>query len=406
MNKINTYENRLVIILCGCFGFVFFDRLAMSFLFPFVAQELHLNNTHLGLLSSTLALTWALSGILLGAYADRAPSKKKLLMVMVFAFSVLSALSGAVYSFISLLAYRALMGVAEGAVLPISQSLLAAESTPSRRGLNMGLVNATAPGLLGSVIAPPLLIAIATSYGWRNAFYLTIIPGLIMVFLVWRYIKDCTVMPRVDVVAKKPTSYKELLKNKNIFICMLISCFYISWFITIVSFTPTFLITVKHFAPATMGKIMSVFGIASVFWGFVVSAVSDRYGRKPAVIFFSIIATLCPLSLLYADTPETMMLLVFFSYTGLGCFTLFMATIPAETVAAGLVATSLGLIMGMGEVFGGFVTPTIAGIAADRYGLSIVMWIAAGGSGIATILSCFLVETAPVKLAKIARSES
>ncbi|MFC7419593.1 MFS transporter [Iodobacter arcticus] len=406
MNKINSYENRLVIILCGCFGLVFFDRLAMSFLFPFVAQELQLNNTHLGLLSSTLALTWALSGILLGAYADRAPSKKALLIVMVLAFSILSALSGAVTSFISLLIYRALMGVAEGAVLPISQSLLAAESTPHRRGLNMGLVNATAPGLLGSVIAPPLLIAIATSYGWRNAFYVTIIPGLIMALLVWLYIKNCPTasIPKAERVYKVPVKYKDLLKNRNILICMLISCFYISWFITIISFTPTFLITVKHFPPETMGKVMSVFGIASVFWGFVVSAISDQIGRKPAVIFFSIIATFCPLTLLYADTPESMMLLVFFSYTGLGCFTLFMATIPAETVAANLVATSLGLIMGVGEVFGGFVTPTIAGIAADRYGLSIVMWIAAGGSLIATILSCFLIETAPIKLALLRKT--
>ena len=54
--------------------------------------------------------------------------------------------------------------------------------------------------------------------------------------------------------------------------------------------------------------------------------------------------------------------------------------------------------MGVGELFGGFITPTVAGFAADIYGLEIVMWIAAGGSAVATLLACFLKETAPVKV--------
>ncbi|MBU2021741.1 MAG: MFS transporter, partial [Gammaproteobacteria bacterium] len=153
--KINSYENRLLVILFIGFGFVFFDRLALSFLFPFIAKDLGLNNSHLGMLSSALSLMWALSGMTLGAYADRKESKKYILVLSVIAFTLCSALSGMVTSFISLLIFRGLMGVAEGPVLPISQSLLASASSPKRRGLNMGLVNASAPGLIGAVIAPP-----------------------------------------------------------------------------------------------------------------------------------------------------------------------------------------------------------------------------------------------------------
>lgn len=88
------------------------------------------------------------------------------------------------------------------------------------------------------------------------------------------------------------------------------------------------------------------------------------------------------------------------TYTGLGCFTLFMATIPAETVPRGFIATALGLIMGIGELVGGFIAPTIAGFAADRYGLSIVMWMSCGGALLAALLSLFLKETAPTVLAR------
>lgn len=397
--KVNTYENRLLLVMFVCFGFVFFDRLALSFLFPFISEELNLNNSHLGMLSSTLALMWAISGATLGHYADKKESKKLILIISVIAFTIFSALSGMVTSFITLLMFRAFMGVAEGPVLPISQSLLAAASTPKRRGLNMGLVNASAPGLIGAVIAPPVLIWIATEYGWRSAFYATIIPGLIIAVLIAVFVRNKHVHEDVaDSHTDGPRpSYMSLLKNRNILLCVLISCFYISWFITLISFTPTFLMQVKGFSAETMGGIMGSLGVAWMVWGFVVSALSDRFGRKPILILFSLLATACPMVLLYVDSPTLMLPLVFLTYTGLGCFTLFMATIPAETVSAARVASALGLIMGVGELFGGFVTPTIAGFAADVYGLQIVMWIAAAGSLIATLLSFFLTETAPVK---------
>jgi MFS family permease len=104
--------------------------------------------------------------------------------------------------------------------------------------------------------------------------------------------------------------------------------------------------------------------------------------------------------MLYAPDATSLGLLLLLTYTGLGCFTLFMATIPAETVSRAIVATALGLIMGLGELIGGFVAPTIAGFAADRFGLAIVMWISCGGALLAAVLSLFLQETAPAVLAR------
>jgi MFS family permease len=397
--KINTYENRLLLILFLCFGFVFFDRMAISFLFPFIAEDLQLNNSHLGMLSSVLALMWALSGMTLGHIADKKESKKYILVISVIAFTICSALSGMVTSFISLLIFRGMMGVAEGPVLPISQSLLAAASNPRRRGLNMGLVNASAPGLIGAIIAPPILIWLATDYGWRTAFYATMIPGLLIAALILLFVRNKHVHESLAATHHLggKGDIKTLLKNRNILLCVLISCFYISWFITLISFTPTFLMQARGFSPEAMGGIMGSLGFAWMIWGFVISALSDRFGRKPVMILFTLIASACPMVLLYADAGA-MLPLVFLTYTGLGCFTLFMATIPAETVPASQVATALGLIMGVGELFGGFVTPIVAGFLADAYGLQIVMWIASGGSLIAMVLALFLTETAPVKV--------
>ncbi|MBC8838387.1 MFS transporter, partial [Escherichia coli] len=70
-----------------------------------------------------------------------------------------------------------------------------------------------------------------------------------------------------------------------------------------------------------------------------------------------------PIVLIHVGSVWALGALVFVTYTGLGCFTLFMATIPAETVPPRAIASALGLIMGAGELIGGFVAPTVAGFA-------------------------------------------
>jgi ACS family hexuronate transporter-like MFS transporter len=65
-NRIISYENLVVVLMGAAFGFVFFDRLALNFLSPFLVPELHLNNTQLGALAGGLALTWAIAGYAVG----------------------------------------------------------------------------------------------------------------------------------------------------------------------------------------------------------------------------------------------------------------------------------------------------------------------------------------------------
>lgn len=391
-----SYENKLLLILFFTFGIVFFDRLALSFLFPFVSKELDLNNAQLGMLSSILALAWAASGAFFGAYTDRKGNRKTVLILSVLMFSLCSALSGLVGGFVGLLLLRALMGLAEGPVLPLSQTLMVEASTPSRRGLNMGLLQGSSAGLLGAVIAPPVIVSLAVAYGWRTAFYLTCIPGLIAAALIWRHVRN-TQGGRTDGQPGEAQAGPRwaLLRERNIWLSVLISCVFMAWFVIIISFAPTYLINAKGFEPGTMSAVMSCMGVAWVIWGFAVPAISDRIGRRPALIFFSFVAAGCPLAFLYAQSPVVLGGLLLLTYTGLGCFTLFMATIPAETVPRAAMATALGMIMGFGELIGGFVAPTLAGLAADRWGLDVVMWVAAAGALLAGMLSLGLVETAP-----------
>ncbi|MGH3588549.1 MAG: MFS transporter, partial [Pseudonocardia sp.] len=184
------YENVLLAVLFSTFGFVFFDRLALNFLTPFFKDELGLSNADVGLLGGIPALTWALAGICVGFLSDRLDRRKPLLIAAILAFTVFSALSGLVGGLASLLLFRALMGGAEGAVLPLSQPLMLHSSSPKRRGLNMGLVQGSSAGLLGGILGPIVTVWLAESFGWRAAFYATVIPGLVMAALVLLLVRD------------------------------------------------------------------------------------------------------------------------------------------------------------------------------------------------------------------------
>ncbi|MDH6589838.1 MFS family permease [Streptomyces sp. SAI-133] len=398
------YENRLLLILFLAFGFVFFDRQALPFLAPYIAEDFHLSNTQLGTLSGVLALTWALSGLVAGRLSDKLGRRKPILIAAVVLFSCFSAAGGLMTGFLGLLVARALMGVAEGAVLPLAQSLMVEASRESRRGLNMGLLQGSSAGLMGGILAPLAVVWIAELHGWRTALLVTIVPGLLILAWIAKSVREVPPGGRARIAAADVTpetaagpkpSVREVLGHRNIVLCMAIACCYLTWFIVIVTFTPTYLLTVKGFSPSTMSGVMTCLGVGWVLWGFLTPAISDRIGRKPTMIAFSVTAALCPLAIVYVSDPVALGLVVVLTYTGLGCFTLFMATIPAETVPRGALATALGLVMGVGELAGGFLAPVIAGRASDVWGLQTAMFISTGGAVAVVLLSFGLRETAP-----------
>ncbi|WP_394162268.1 MFS transporter [Galactobacter valiniphilus] len=405
------YQNVLLAVLFATFGFVFFDRMALNYLAPYFMDELGLDNTAIGLLGGLPSLTWAISGLLLGVISDRIDRRKPLIIACIIGFSIFSALSGLVGGLASLLLLRAIMGMAEGGVLPLSQTLLMYSSSPKRRGLNMGLLQGSAAGLLGGVVGPIVTVAMANAWGWRSAFYITIVPGIVLTLLVLFFVKDLCLkatnaageldadaadaMAGAIPLSERPTTFRAALKTRNMWLCMGIAVFFVTWFITTQTFSALFLSKAKGFDAGSSSLVLTGIGIGWVVWGGLVPALSDRIGRKPAIIIFASIAALAPLAMIFIDNAGLLFVVMALTYTGMGCFTLFMATIPAETVAPQIMASCLGLIMGLGEILGGFVAPTVAGMLADRWGLNSVMIMCTLAACVVVVLAFFLRETAP-----------
>src|SRR3984957_4862587 len=185
MNK-RVYPWLLVGLLSFNFGVVYFDRNTLNFLMPLIQPELHLSNEQVGMLGSALSLSWALAGLVVGRLSDVLGRRKLILVIAAFIFSVASMLSGWVTSFTMLLLTRLLMGFAEGGVMPISQALISAEIDPARRGLAMGIAQNFGANLLSNFLGPIVVVNFGLAFGWRSAFYLAAVPGVVAaVLMLW-----------------------------------------------------------------------------------------------------------------------------------------------------------------------------------------------------------------------------
>lgn len=406
MGRSRRHEFAVVAVLCLAWGVVSVEYLSVGYLAPFIEPALNLSNTQIGILVSGFCVPFALSSYVTGAIADRIGKRRELIVSFLLAFSAASVLSGFATSFLTLLAARLLMGLLEGPVLPLAQSIVALESPTERRGLNMGIVQTVGFGLL-SGIAPLLLVALAGRYGWRSGFFVVALPGLICAGLLAVILRGTT-PPVANEKAGASLSAnaaaegrRPALRSRNIWLCCAVSLLYITYFLTATSYLPLFYVKLRQLPPAAMSALMSSVGIAGIVMGVLVPALADRIGRKPTAILASAVGLLCPLAaLLYVGPLPILWLLMFIGLAPIGVSILSMATIPAESVPVQSISTAIGLCVGIGTLVGGGAGPTIAGWIADRWNLRGALLFQAGCAALMAVLAIPLRETLVRKSAR------
>ncbi|SDM48181.1 MFS transporter [Bacillus sp. OK048] len=398
--KLGKYENKLLFILFLTFGFVFFDRLAITYLIPFIQKDIPLSNTQIGLLMSGLALTWGISSQIVGFLSDKIGKKRIFLISAVILFSISSFSTGLPSTFISLLAIRMFMGIWEGPVLPLTLSIMAVESSENRRGFNMGILQNASIGFWGMLVAPIVVVALANAFGWRLAFYSTVIPGLIIALLIYKFVREPKTVSEDASGKKIPVRLKDVFKFRNVVISIFAGTLFNGWYMMLIAFAPMFLVTQKQFSPSLMSIAMSAIGVGAVL-SFLFTSLSDRLGRKPIVLSMAVVNVISPLLLVYTTPSLPIIVLISLLFgLGLGAFPLMLSAIPAESVPAIYIASAIGIINGIAEIFGGVITPTVAGIFADQFGLSFPMYLCAAFAFLGLLISLMYKETAPIKWKK------
>lgn len=399
VNNPARYQILLVFLLSLNFGIVFFDRQAHNVLMPSIQPELGLTQTQIGIIAGGLSFAWAIAAFFYGRLSDSIGKRKILLVLATLAFSLCSFLTGLASTFALLLGARMLMGAAEGGVMPISHAMVASEVDPKRRGLAQGVAQNLGSNLLGSFAAPVVLVAFAEAFGWREAFYLAGVPGIISAILIWFLLKEPAPLPKHE--AESSMKISEALKVRNMWICVVVGVLMVAHFVTTWAFMPLYLVQTRGFDEITGSWVMGSLGIAAAIYSFVVSGLSDVIGRKPVMVFLPFLSVVGPLAAMYYDGPPTMLAAIFFAGWAVnGVFPIFMATIPSESFRPIHHATVLGLAMGSCEILGGVFGPPIAGVLNDTFGPNSFLWMLMVLAVTSGFVAMGLKETAPAVLAR------
>ena len=404
-----SYENKMVLTLSLAFGFVMFDRFAIANLASFIMPDLGMNNTQLGLSMSVFAMTWAIVGLFGSYIADRKGSRKALLAAIVMLFSICSMMTGFASSFAMLIVIRLIMGACEGPVMPVSQSFIIPQSTPSRRGFNMGMMQVAAVGLVSTMLGPIVQVALAQSIGWRWTFAITIVPGLIIALMIAKLLINPETginetEEKKEEVGEKP-NYFQILGHRNIVLSIIGTMFLLCWYVCMLTFTPNYLITVKGLDPSNMSYVMSAFGVGAIVWGLVIPGLSDKFGRKPLVIIAAIMGVFASVGIIMAPpSVPVLCVIAFVGWGGVGVCALMQSTIPAESGDKRYVSTIIGSNQLTGELIGATGGAVIIGRIADLYGLETALWCCGASMAVALVVSLFYKESAPAVLARRAKS--
>lgn len=392
------YQTGLVVLFFFTWGSVFLARMSVLYLAPYIAPELHLSHSQIGLLASALALAWAASGLLFGAVSDRI-GRRPILLPAVFLFSIFSWVCGLARSFAELLSFRVLLGLAEGPAWPTMTSTIEAASDAKSRGRNIGIV-VSAGALVGLALAPVLTTQIAARYGWRIAFYVTGLPGIILGILIWKIVKEPSNAEASEAHHAKPSlkEYAALLRYRNMLLCCVAAAGFMTWLFVMSVFAPLYITEVSGRSATLAGLVLGASGLGGFLWGWIFPWISDRAGRRPTLIFVALLSATAPLTFqvpFLVSHPWLLAAAGFLANGGQGIAALVLVLVPTESVPPKVAATAIGLATLVGEIFGGALAPAVAGAAANKYGLGAPLWIASAGAILVLAASCFIKETAP-----------
>lgn len=394
------YEWKAVLLLAIGFGLVGLDRWIITPLFPAMMQDLALTYADLGNIVGILGFAWGVFSILLGNVSDRF-GRRIVLIPALITFSLMAGLSGAVSGVAALLFLRAVMGATEGAYLSSSVAAAGEASLPRRRGLNQGLMLSAFP-LFGMALAPLIatnLLSVVPS--WRWVFAIVALPGLVLAVFMGFVIREPAHLARGAPRQRVPWS--DILRSRNVVLAMLSLVCAMSCIFVLAAMVPNYLQDHLKLTPQQMGLVMSGLGFGGFAGEWLVCALSDHAGRR-TMTMLSFIGALLSVLLFQHTGAEPVPLFIglflcsFFSFGVLGLMT---GPVATEAVAAGLIASAIGIVSGAGEIIGGGVVPAIAGQVAQHYGIENVFYVSVAGLGIGVVISLFLRETAPRRQAAL-----
>ncbi len=347
-------------------------------------SELQLSDTQLGSLMTGFIIVYMIVAPLFGLLGD-ARSRTRLLGLGVAIWSVATALAGLATSYASLFAARAAVGVGEAAYGTISPALLADYFPRERRGRVFAVFFAAIP--VGSALGYIVGGLVDHYFGWRQAFFVAGVPGLVLAALALRLYdpprgaQDSAESPAfashpVSLGNAARAAYAALVRNRPYVLTVLGYAAYTFAIGALAFWTPAFLERTRGIpkAQATVqfGAIVVVTGFIGTYAG---GWIGDHFLRvsRQAYLWVSGGVTLvaAPLTLVALAAPQPA---VYWTAIVAAELCLFASTGPINSVIVNVVAphmraTAVALSIFTIHLLGDVPSPSLVGVVSDARSL-------------------------------------
>lgn len=385
----------------------FMDRQILAGLFPYIKEDFQLTDTQLGMLASIVNISITVMVIPTGYLVDRW-SRKYMMGIMTFVWSLATGACALTGSYAHLLMARFFVGAGEAGYMPAAQSLLAA-SFPSRlRSTVLGIFL-----LAGSIGAPLGLIAgavVANHWGWRHAFGLVAVPGILGALLcitlkdfknVKKACEGSKTQPRVPSASSSSTnrdSFGAIISNslRTPSLALLFVAFACCGVAlgTIMNWMPSYFNRVGGMDPTRASVFTAALIIARACAGPLFGPVLDKlrtHGGVQMTRFLFVVLAASGLLFVAALTLATpgsapQITLMFLSVFCTGCAGPGSYTIAADLSLPHHRATVLSMCTTSVNLLGMALGPLAAGVLSDALGLEASMTILCGFYGVAALL--------------------
>ena len=326
------------------------DRQTLSILAPTIQADLHLSDQQYGNIVSGFLAAYTLSYLVSGRIVDALGSRLSLALFAGF-WSLAQVATGWAHSGASLGFFRFLLGLGEAGGYTASPKIVAEWFPAKDRGLAVGLYGSGAA--IGATLAPLLVLAVATRFGWRSAFVVTGGCGLVFAagwFLLYRDPRKLSWLTseerelilaaqQAEAVATAPmvmtewTRWRAILTNPGIWALMLARMLTDPVWYFFQFWMPKYLHTARNFEQGELASMWLIFVAADV--GFFASGIAGgaliRRGQAPRTARLCVMlgsAVLVPLAPLIAGAS-----------TSAGVFAIAMVVVLAHTAWLASIST-------------------------------------------------------------------
>ena len=374
------YTNYIFILLFLLYFFDYVDRLVVTSLFPFIKADWGITDAQCGMLVSAVYWSIVIFTFPVSILVDRW-SRKKSIGLMAIIWSLATAACALTRNFSQLRAARMLIGIGEAGYAPGGTATIAGLYPEEKRSRMMGIWNMSIP--LGSAVGIALGGIIATHWGWRHAFGLVALPGLIVAILFF-FVKDYKTVELTKTV--KETSAKVKMKTGEIAreflhtpsLILTYFGFAAMVFVTssLMTWLPSFLNRVYNIpvdqAGMKVGIIMMMAIVGAPLGGFLADMWTKK--RKNARLLLSALSAILSAVIFYMAfvlfTGSTQYILLLAGGLTVMTFVPAAAAVTQDVVHPGLRAVSYAFCVIVQNLLGASVGPVFIGAMSDKYGIA------------------------------------